>query len=133
MVGNLFSLLSLLFIHFVGRERMRKSVPLLITYAAITYLFVCVGRWLVSLIFEPALGSILAYLGTDVISLLFICVLVPALRNVDGMLEDQKHYVLRQAREREEEQRKKDTQAIEDAYDDPDYLDGIAEEEYADE
>ena len=133
IIGNLFALLLVPFIKRIGNERLRKSSPMLAGYAALTYLAICLGRWLVSLIFVPALDSVLAYLGYDVITLLFTAVLIPSLKTVDGMLEDQKHYIIRQAEEREAEQRKKDTAAMMDAYDDPDYLDGIHEEDDPDE
>lgn len=128
ILGNLFSLLALFFIRAVGKTKLRKSIPLLVAYAVITYLSVCIGRWLVSLIFEFSLGSLLAYLGIDVITLLFTAVVVPLLRNVDGMIEDQREYIIRQAKEREAEQRK-DTNALEEITSDPDYLDDVFDDE----
>ena len=128
IIGNLFSLLSLLFIRAVGKNKLRGSNLLLILYAIVTYLSVCLGRWLVSLIFEPALDSIIAYIGTDVITLLFTAVLLTALKGVDGMIEDQHDYVLRQAQEREKEQ-SGDANALEEITSDPDYLDDVFEDE----
>ncbi len=125
VIGNLFSLLALILVRLIGKSKLRSSGPLLMLYALTTYVSVCLGRWLVSLIFEPALDSIIAYLGTDIITLLFTAVLIVALRNVDGMIEDQHDYVLRQAREREAEQ-SGDTRVLEEITSDPDYLDDVS-------
>ena len=125
LIGNMFSFLALIFIRLIGKGKIRSSNLLLMLYALITYLCVCIGRWLVSLIFMPALDSIIAYIGTDIITLLFTAVILASLKSVDGMLEDQHDYVLRQAREREAEQTA-DTKAIEEITSDPDYLDDIS-------
>ena len=50
------------------------------------------------------------------------------MRGVDGMIEDQHDYVLRQAKEREKEQ-SGDAQALEEITSDPDYLDDVFEDE----
>ena len=127
IIGNLFALIALVFIRLIGNNRLRKSIPLLLTYAAITYLAVSLGRWLVSLVFEPSLKSLLAYVGVDVVTLLFTAVLLTLMRNVDGMLEDQREYILRQAKERGAEAAS-DGDDLEAIIDDPDYLDGILED-----
>ena len=128
IIGNLFSLLALFYINAVGKNKLRRSIPFLVLYAVITYVSVCIGRWLVSLIFEPSLSSIVAYVFTDVITLLFTAVAIALMRNLDGMIEDQKEYVTRQAREREAE-RKKDSARLEEVVSDPNYLDDVFDEE----
>ena len=128
LVGNLFSLAALFLIRGVGKDRLRKSNWLLILYALTTYLSVCIGRWIVSLIFEPALNSIIAYIGIDVITLLFTAVALVVLSKVDGMVEDQHDYVLRQAREREAEQGG-DSDMLSEITSDPKYLDGVFEDD----
>lgn len=47
--------------------------------------------------------ALVVYLTTDIISLLFAEVIVVLLRKVDGMIEDQKSYLLRLEEERKEE------------------------------
>ena len=63
-----------------------------------------IGRWLISLFFGADLRTLLVYLGTDIISLLFASVLMMLMRKTDGMIEDQKAYLFRLQREREEQQ-----------------------------
>lgn len=101
-VGNLFGLLSLLIIKKIGKEAVRKSITNLILVAISTYLFITVGRWLVSLIFEPTIGTLPTFITTDIISLIVAAVGAIALRNSEGILEDQKAYLLRLDREKRE-------------------------------
>jgi hypothetical protein len=99
--GNLFSLLGLFVLLPVGKERVRRSAPWTLLYCAVSYASLQLGRWLVSLIFEPSIGSLLVFLTTDIITLLFSAVVLLLMRRVDGVFEDQKHYLLRLAEERE--------------------------------
>jgi hypothetical protein len=59
------------------------------------------GRWLLSLPFNARLDTLLVYLLTDIISLLFTVVVMMIMKNTEGMLEDQKAYLFRLQRERE--------------------------------
>ena len=81
-------------------------VNLIITSAS-TYLFMTVGRWLVSLVFVFKLETILGFMTTDIVSLVVLIVGMIALRKSDGMIEDQKAYLLRLDRERREEEERK--------------------------
>ena len=101
-VGNLFGLLALLIIKRIGKEAVRKSISNLILIAISTYLFITIGRWLVSLIFDLAIGTLLTFITTDIMSLVVAAVGVIALRNSEGILEDQKAYLLRLDREKRE-------------------------------
>ena len=60
------------------------------------------GRWLISLAFGGGLWNIVGYITSDVISLLFAVIILFLLRDVDGMIEDQKAYLFRLERERKE-------------------------------
>jgi hypothetical protein len=89
-----------------------------------------VGRWLVSLIFAPTIETLLGFITTDIISLVVLIVGVIALRKSDGILEDQKSYLLRLDRERREAEERNATMAsalycerTDDDYPDEDYLD----------
>ena len=57
-----------------------------------------------SLFFGGDLTALLVYATTDVISLLFAEIILLILRNTDGMIEDQKAYLLRLDKERREEE-----------------------------
>ena len=100
--GSFFCLLALPFLKKLGKERVRKNPPFLILFIIILYLSLVLGRWICSLAIEPSFNSLLAFLGTDVLSLLFALLVVFITRNVDGLFEDQKSYLLRLDRERKE-------------------------------
>ena len=134
-LGNLFGLLSLLIIKKLGKDAVRGRLTYLIPVSISTYLFITVGRWLVSLIFAPTIKTLPGFISTDIISLVVLIVGVIALRKSDGILEDQKSYLLRLDRERREAEEKNATMAsalysekpeddyIDEDYPDEDYLD----------
>lgn len=102
-LGNCASLLSLLWFKFCKKDDVRKGSFKLIFFVIGSYVAMQVGRWLISLFFGGRLDTLLVYLTTDIISLLFAIVVMFLLRNIDGMIEDQKAYLFRQQREREAE------------------------------
>lgn len=99
-VGNLFGLIALLIIKKLGKATVRSKISYLVLTAVATYLFITVGRWLVSLIFVPSITTLLSFVTTDIMSLVVAIVGVVALQKSDGILEDQKEYLLRLERER---------------------------------
>ena len=102
--GNLLSLLSLLLIKGLGgREKTRDDVLKTLLYGLATVLLMQLGRALVSLFFGTAPAQAVAFFTTDVISDLFTLVIVWIARRLDGMLENQYHYLVRVQREQEEE------------------------------
>lgn len=103
IIGNSFALLSLLWFKFFKKEDIRKSYFKLFFFTVGTYLLMQLGRWIVSLAFGGGLWNIVGYIASDVISLLFAVVLMMILRNVEGMIEDQKAYLFRLERERRAE------------------------------
>ncbi len=127
-LGNLFGILSLLIINKLGKDAVRGRLAYLIPISISTYLFITVGRWLVSLIFAPTIETLPGFISTDIISLVVMIVGVIALRKSDGILEDQKSYLIRLDRERREAEEKNATmasalycEAPEDDYLDEDY------------
>lgn len=103
-LGNLFALAALILIKLWGKEKIRNSIPRLMLFVLIAYMGMGIGRWLVSLLFGGDLMALVVYLTTDIITLLFAEVIVVLLRKVDGMIEDQKTYLLRLDEERKEEE-----------------------------
>lgn len=101
-IGNIFSLAGMFIIKVFGKEEIHKSLFKIFVFTATSYVGMSVGRWIVSLLFGGDLKALVAYLTTDIISLLFAVVLSHILRKCDGMFEDQKHYLLRLERERKE-------------------------------
>lgn len=137
-IGNLFGLLVLLIIKKIGKKEIREKTAHLVLISISTYLFITVGRWLVSLIFEPSLTTIVRFITTDIISLVVLIVGVISLRKSDGILEDQKAYLLRLDREKREVQEKRESMAsgaygvnsleYDDDYDEDDYDDDYPED-----
>lgn len=103
-IGNLFSLLALALIKIYGKEKIRTSVPRLLFFVLVAYLGMALGRWGLSLLFGGDLMVLVVYLTTDIMSLLLAEIILLLLRKTDGMLEDQKAYLLRVDRERKEKQ-----------------------------
>ena len=103
-IGNVFALSALGIARAFGKETVRKSVPKLLLFGFAAYLGMAAGRWLISLFFGGDLTALLVYVTTDVISLLFAEIILLILRNTDGMIEDQKAYLLRLDKERREEE-----------------------------
>ena len=130
-VGNLFGVLSIFIIKKLGKEAIREKQLRLALISISTYLFINVGRWLVSLIFAPAIETLITFVTTDAISLVVAIVGTIALRNSDGILEDQKAYLLRLDRERreEEEKRAKMSSGIYNWRDEDEDLDDLPEED----
>lgn len=103
-VGNVFALLAWFVIKWLGKEKIAGKFMARMLYVTVAYVGMALGRWIVSLLFGGDLQALLIYLTTDIISLLFAVVIVHILSKCDGMLEEQKSYLLRLERERREEE-----------------------------
>lgn len=101
-VGNLFSLIALLLFKVFDKERIRTGVFKLVLFVLVAYVGMTLGRGVVSLFFGGELKTFVVIATTDVISLLFAEVVLMILRKTDGMIEDQKTYLLRLDREKKE-------------------------------
>ena len=100
-VGNLFSLLSLLLLRAFGKERIRTDGFLTVGFALCTQLAMQLGRALVALVMGAEPARCVGFVTTDVLSGLFTALIVWIARRLDGIFEDQKHYLLRVNREEE--------------------------------
>ena len=106
--GNLFGLLAL-FLHKMGKQKIRDSVGWSILYVFASFACISVGRLLISLAFELQ-KEVIQYILYDVLSAVFAVVVVLVCRKQNGLFEDQKHYLLRVDAERKAEQAKKGPQ-----------------------
>ena len=100
-VGNLFSLLSLLLLRAFGKERVRADSFLAVGFALCTQLAMQLGRALTALAMGTEPARCVGFVTTDVLSGLFTALIVWIARRLDGIFEDQKHYLLRVNREEE--------------------------------
>lgn len=104
-VGNLVSLLALPLLLALGKERVRQSAFLSELLAATVQLTMLAGRAAVAALLGAGPEQCLGFITTDLLSVLFTLVVIGVVRKADGLFEDQKHYLLRVARERENERR----------------------------
>ena len=101
-IGNVLALSALLLTLVWDKEQLRKDAFKRSMFAVIAYMGAVLGRWLVSLIFGGDLAALVVYATTDIISLLFAIIVLSLMAKADGMIEDQKTYLLRVQREKEE-------------------------------
>lgn len=102
-VGNLLSLGALFLRKRLTPEGIRSSTPWSLTFGAAVTLLMQLGRALMAVLTGAAPSAALGFFTTDAITLLFTLVLIWIVRRLDGLFEDQKHYLLRVGRQDEEE------------------------------
>ncbi len=101
VIGNCAALSAMIWFKIWDKDKIRGSYFKTFVFATSAYVAMQLGRWLLSLPFNARLDTLLVYLLTDIISLLFTVVVMMIMRNTEGMLEDQKAYLFRLQRERE--------------------------------
>ena len=101
--GNLLSLAALLMLKLLGKERIRKDGLLTMLYALLTQLLMQAGRSAVAALLGFPAGVLLGFITTDLLSGLFSMIILWSIRRADGLFEDQKQYLLRIAREQQNE------------------------------
>lgn len=95
IVGNLGCLLSLLLLKAAGGERIRKDLALSLLFAEANLLFMQLGRAAVAVILGAAPLSCIGFFTTDALSGVFAMVIVYIARQLDGVFENQKIYLIR--------------------------------------
>ena len=103
MIGNLLSMALLWLLKEQGWKRLKDQVLLALLYGALVALTMQLGRGLVALLLGNPLAVMLPFFTTDALSTLFAVLIVWITRRLDGMLEEQKHYLKRVAEEMEKE------------------------------
>lgn len=98
-IGNLFFLGVYPFYRRLGWQKIHENVLLTILYGFLSAISMQMGRAIVSVVLGNGLFISLGFFTTDSISALFSIVITWILRRLDGMLEDQKHYLFRVQRE----------------------------------
>ena len=102
-VGNLAALALTQFLYRLGWKRLHDQVLLAILHGLLTALLMQLGRALMALLLGMPLALCGGFFTTDVLSTLFAALIVWMARNLNGMLEEQKHYLRRIAEEMENE------------------------------
>lgn len=93
--GNLLSLVMLLPLRRLGGEKIRSDGFLSVCFGLATLLLMQLGRMLLAMAFGAPPRNALGFFTTDTLSLLFTGLILWIARRADGILEDQKHYLLR--------------------------------------
>lgn len=102
IIGNAFIMLLLLMTKFMGKQKIADKWYFSALFAVSGWLAVCIGRTLVAMVCGiDFLSAALSQLA-DVFSLGIGVVLILVLRRLDGMFEDQKHYLLRLDKEKKD-------------------------------
>jgi len=98
--GNAFSVLAVLLLKAVGKERVRTG-RLSLVFPILVQLLMQAGRGLTALLLGAEPADLVGFFTTDSLSLLFTVVILWIARRLDGIYEDQKHYLLRIHEEKE--------------------------------
>lgn len=106
IIGNAFIMLLLLMTRFMGKEKIRKKWYFSALFLLAGWAAAAIGKTLVSTCFGYDFVSSLVGQLLDVMSLVVGLVIILIVRRLDGMFEDQKHYLLRLDEERKEKQRR---------------------------
>ncbi|MBQ1363009.1 MAG: hypothetical protein IIY43_08180 [Oscillospiraceae bacterium] len=99
--GNLLSLAALLPLRLLGSERIRKDGFLSVCFGLLVLLLMQLGRAVTALVLGNGFSACLGFFTTDALSLLFTGVIIWIARRLDGIFENQKHYLLRIHKEEE--------------------------------
>lgn len=101
-VGNLLSVLAYLFLKWAGKERVRTNVVLSLLLGLLVQVLMQLGRTVVAAAMGHSHQACWDFMTTDSMSILFTLVIVWVVRRVEGLFEDQKHYLLRVQKEQSE-------------------------------
>lgn len=93
--GNLLSMLALIFVRIYTKERIRKDAVLTVVFALMVQILMQLGRSAVAALLCFPADACLGFITTDVLSCLFTAVIIWVVRRIEGLFEDQKHYLLR--------------------------------------
>ena len=102
VLGNTFSVLAVLYLNKIGSDRVRNSAWLSVFMAGLVALLMQIGRMIVAVIMGNSLDIAVGFILGDALSGVFAMVIVGIARKLDGVFEDQKHYLLRINREEKE-------------------------------
>lgn len=102
-VGNLAALVLTQVLCRDGWKRLHDNVLLSMLYGLLAAVLMQLGRFLLALVMGNSLSLCVGFITTDVLSNLFAMLIVWITRRLDGVLEEQRHYLKRVADEMEKE------------------------------
>ena len=96
LCGNLGFMLELLYVYRVGKEKIRSSFLYSAIYVISGFALMELFRGIASMvILGSSLKIVLQFVFTDMLSLVFTFLVIIIVRQVEGLFEDQKHYLIR--------------------------------------
>lgn len=101
--GNLLSVAALVMLRGFGKERIRQDAFLSLVFGFLVQLLMWLGRAGIAALFGYEASACLGFVSTDILSGLFTLLIIWVIRPMDGLFEDQKHYLLRIEAERQAE------------------------------
>lgn len=105
-IGNAFVMLLLLATKFIGKEKISSRWYFTTLFVIVGWVALILGRAVVAACFGNAfLSSLGAHAKAELMSLAVAIVIILVMRRLDGMWEDQKHYLNRLDKERREKMR----------------------------
>lgn len=99
-VGNVFALLGMAWFRVFGKEGIRKSMWNITLFVSTAYVGMITGRSIIAMLFGDSWGAFITFATTDIMTLVFAVLVIILFRKTEGMLEDQKTYLLRMERDR---------------------------------
>lgn len=99
-IGNIFALLGMVWFKVFGKEGIRSSMWLITLFVSTAYLGQVLGRSLIAIAFGDNWSTLITFATTDIMTLVFAVLVIILFRKTEGMLEDQKTYLLRMERDR---------------------------------
>lgn len=94
-VGDLLAVAAVLPLRKLGKEKVRQNVWLTLGFAFLVQLLMQLGRALVAMALGSDLAAAAGFFTADSLSYVFTLVIIWIARKLDGVYEDQKHYLLR--------------------------------------
>ena len=94
-IGNLAGMAVWPLVKRWGWQSLKGNPLRIIVFGGLLLLAMQAGRGLLSLAFGASLNAAVGFITTDAISYLFTIVILWIMSRLDGMLEDQKHYLKR--------------------------------------
>ena len=93
--GNALSLLALILFKISTKEKVRLSALGTMGFALCVQMLMLLGRAGVAALLGHEFGACLGFITTDALSILFTVCIAWAIRRIDGLFEDEIHYLLR--------------------------------------
>lgn len=101
ILGNLLSLAAVPVLKKLGHERVRTGMWSALLFPLSVILLMQGGRMAVAVALGTPPGAALSYVSADALSIVFTLVIVWVAKRLDGVYEEQRHYLLRLQEDRE--------------------------------